>query len=239
MSTINEISEKKVSDLDDLERCKLSYEWRDQEIPKGITFDSHVIKSLLRNPSSYGTQISNKIIESCETLVRKSKPSLNESGNCIILKTGEAIEIKTSFESKKGLHRITHIRPYEKNKFLLMVFVSRESLTYRMYLIPANLIGKLFKLTAMNGTKLVNMVNKNVNMATTIKSEDVDKIFSECNVLKGTTIRNFNSFISSYVKIAIPKVIVPQKHFPTLQTLIHKTNIVKRTKFRKKNWLTE
>lgn len=201
----DKILNKLVKDLTEHEKGLLSLDWKSAPIPDGITFQELIDRCAQKNPGSYGSKIAKAVLFLTREYVDKTSPKMDMGDGLVDFK--DVLEIKTSFESIRGnkrSYRIAHVRLYQDIKMYLLVFIDRETLTARFYLLPTSAI-KLLKLTATNGTAAANRENKNYSLSTTVKSEDVKDLIGSYSVLRGTTFEDYLYYLQYYTKRNNPK----------------------------------
>lgn len=201
MST-DQIINKVVKDLTEFEKGVLSLEWKSAPIPEGVTFQELIYRCAQKNPGSYGSKIAKAILSLITDYVAETSPKMDMGDGLIDFK--DVLEIKASFESSKGTYRIAHVRLYQDVKQYLLVFIDRETLTARFYLLPTVAIKQL-KLTATNGTAAANRENKNYSVSTTVKSENVEKLIGAYSLLSGTTFEDYLDYLQRTTKKLHPK----------------------------------
>jgi len=200
------VLQKLVQDLTEYEKGLLSMEWKSNPIPEGIPFQEVIYRCAQKNPGSYGSRISKTVLYLTRDYTEKTSPKMDMGDG--IINFFDILEIKTSFESVgvngKRTYRIAHVRTYQDIKYYLFVFISRDTLTPRFYLLPACVVNKL-KLTPMNGTAAANRENKNYSRSTTIKSEDVYRVIGSQSVLRGTKFEDYVQYLHNSCKKNHPK----------------------------------
>jgi len=146
----------------------------------------------------YGKMIEKKVIYDSEgILIPGGKDEADSYLFNVHTGRKEYYEIKSSYSSKKGTHRITHIRDDQNFNYFLLCFVDQDdNYKERFFLLPKDYIIENFKLTAMNGTKKSNKDNKVVNKSMTIRKEVAYDLFGQNNVLRGTSYRDWVDYLN-------------------------------------------
>jgi hypothetical protein len=159
----------------------------------GLTFNEFICQCYIKlKPCSYGMRIERKIMD--EVGGKSNSPSLN-LGDISFL--GKNAEIKVSFLSQTNTYSLTHIRMWQEfDMYLFCLIDCDNNFTPEFYLIDKFIMGDV-KMGPMNGTKLSNTKNKNIELRVTIKKGgDVYSMFKRFNKLNGTTLLDLKSFIS-------------------------------------------
>jgi hypothetical protein len=122
-------------------------------------------------------------------------PSLNLGD---ISFSGKNAEIKVSFLSQDKTYCLTHIRMWQEfDMYLFCLIDCDNNFTPEFYLIDKFIIDNV-KMGPMNGTKLSNIKNKNVELRVTIrKGGDSYNMFKRFNKLNGTTLSDLKLYISN------------------------------------------
>ena len=109
-------------------------------------------------------------------------------------------ECKISFKNLNGKYSITNIRSWENFDYFILCFVDIEdNFKLRFFCVPQKAITEnpRIHLTGMNNQSELNSYNLYVGMRTTVAPENIDWLFKEHNMLKGSSYRNLLSFIKS------------------------------------------
>jgi len=145
------------------------------------------------NPCSYGARIQNFI---CGLLGLKV---VSSRLNCGDFKYKDTYgEFKVTYLGQNNGYNITHIRPWQKFKYYLIMFIDcSNEFTPEFYFIHKNTFNK-FKLGSMVGTKETNQDNLNVDLRTYIvKGSTEHKTLAKHNLLKGTSIDDLKEYVFS------------------------------------------
>jgi len=177
---------------------------RDAEVDFNLPMSIFVTEYYRRNPQAYGHGIVNKIIFDTQGLLKSCPSEYGDAFSTSNNKKGTAelfYEGKSSFSSKKGTFRITHIRDFQDFDYFIICFVDRQDkFKEYYYILPKDYICKnpdVFKLGNMNNSKKENQNNVNVDKCVTIKKEVVFEKFGENNLLYGTDYKDLMSCIKS------------------------------------------
>lgn len=146
----------------------------------------------------YGKGIENKVIYDSQGILHHG--GKNEADSYyfnVLIGRKESVEIKSSISSKKGVHRITHIRNEQDFDYFFICLVDKyDNCKERFFLLQKQYITDNFKLTAMNGTTKANKNNKVVSMSMTIRKEVAYDVFGQNNVLNGTSYRDWVNYLN-------------------------------------------
>ena len=162
------------------------------DVDFNLDFNNFICQCYIKlKPCSYGTRIEQKIVKElgCEV----NNASLN-IGDISFL--GKNSEVKVSFLSQSKTYNVTHIRMWQKFHMYLFCFIDCDNnFTPEFYLIDKYILNKV-KMTPMNGTKLSNSENNNIELRTTIKKGgDIHKLLKQSNRLSGTTLEDLKFYI--------------------------------------------
>ena len=156
-------------------------------------------------PSKYGQIVPKKIVRDSNHKITELSPTLDRGDFHINYKI--FIEKKISFRNMNGKYSITNIRGWQKLDYFLLCFVDENTKPY-FYCVPKKTItdNPHITLTPMNNSSSRNIHNTYVGMRTSISHDDLNWLFKNENVLKGTTYKHLLSFINqTFLKIKTSK----------------------------------
>lgn len=151
-------------------------------------------------PSEYGKKILKKIsLDSKGKLMQINQFGV-EKGDCTIAKK-IYFEHVSSVLNKNEKYGIKNIRPWQDfQNFILTLIDNRDNkIKVNFYCIPKDVIvnNPVLKLTAQNSSKDINSENKYVPLACTFEGYEHSWLFSQYNLLKGTTYKDLQDYISA------------------------------------------
>jgi hypothetical protein len=153
-------------------------------------------------PNTYGKLFAKKLIKESEGGLVEVNQNL-DLADCYFTEEDSQrkfCEVKISYINKNGKYRITNIRGYQNFDFFILSFVDMtNSFKTQCYIVPKEVIcsNPKIKLTAMNGTKIINSHNKYVPMSTTLSKMDIEWLFSRHNILPNNGIKSLIKFVKS------------------------------------------
>jgi hypothetical protein len=166
-----------------------------------LPFEEFVIKCRINcDHSKYGAAFPKKILHD-DKRMKEISPTLDK-GDCHI-NYKKYFETKISYASKKGRYSINNIRAWQKFDYFVFCFVdTNDNYKPHFYCLPKKVITEnpCIHLTGMNNNAEINSKNKYVGMKATIKHDDLEWLFEEHNVLKGTEYKHLQSFINKINK---------------------------------------
>jgi hypothetical protein len=149
-------------------------------------------------PNKYGQVFTKKIKQDSNGNIQELSPKLDRGDLHINFK--KFFEGKISYKNMNGNYSITNIRPWQELDYFILCFVdTKDNFKPNFYCVPKKTItdNPRIHLTGMNNQSELNNYNRYVGMRTTIAPENIDWLFKENNILKGTSYRNLLSFIKS------------------------------------------
>lgn len=179
-----------------LKRAQDTYYARGKKIDFTLPFQKFIEEVYETHPGRYGTAIAKKILLDLEGLLVSIKASLN-NGDASDNK-GIVFEIKTSFESIMDLFNLTHLRGHYQNfDYYIICLITTPEFIPRFYCIHKTVIQNNidFKLSSMDGNKISNAENKNVDKRFTFHRSQVDNLIARYNVLGGTEYSDLEFFL--------------------------------------------
>lgn len=184
---------------------KLLDEVNKQRLTKNVFTDEDMnlkIKDFLMKsyqictPSKYGDLFPKKVILDAKGKL-KELPSSLERGDCHI-NYKKFFEAKISYRNKSGKYSITNIRNWQDFDYFILCFVdSDDNFKPYFYCVPKTTItnNPRINLTGMNNTAKTNSKNKYVGTRTSVNPVDLNWLFKNDSVLKGTSYKNLQDFI--------------------------------------------
>ena len=151
-------------------------------------------------PSEYGKKILKKIaIDSKDKLQQINELGI-EKGDCTIAKK-VYFEHASSVLNKSEKYGIRNIRPWQNfDNFILTLIDNRDGkIKVSFYCVPKNVIlnNPVLKLAPQNSSKTINSENKYVPLSCTFEGYEHTWLFSSHNLLKGTSYKDLQDYISN------------------------------------------
>jgi len=197
-----------------LENAQLIFAQRSQKLDYGIPFSKFVTEAYQGVPAKYGTAIAKKIATDFDGLLKTTKAS--ENNGDVVNNAGLAFEIKSSFANAKKLFNLTHLRGHFQDfEFYIICLISTPDFTPRFYCVHKSILqnNSELKITAMNGNKISNAQNSNIDKRVTFHSDNVEKLFGQYNVLGGTQYSDLEFYILKRNGLKYRKDISHGKYF--------------------------
>lgn len=153
-------------------------------------------------PNTYGKLFAKKLIKESDGGLVEVNQNL-DLADCYFTTEDfqrKFCEVKISYINKNGKYRITNIRGFQNFDFFILSFVDMtNSFKTQYYVVPKEVVcsNPKIKLTAMNGTKIINSHNKYVPMSTTLSKMDIEWLFSRHNLLPNNRTKSLIKFVKS------------------------------------------
>lgn len=152
-------------------------------------------------PNKYGDLFPKKVVYDSNGMLKELSSTLDK-GDCHI-NFKKYYECKISFRNKSGKYSITNIRDWQEFNYFILCFVDSDNdFKPYFYCVPKETItdNQGINLTGMNNTEEINRMNTYVGKRTSINSMDLDWLFKEKSVLKGTSYKHLQDYIKKSYK---------------------------------------
>jgi hypothetical protein len=134
-------------------------------------------------------------------MLKEISPTLDKGDGHINFK--KFYECKISFRNISGKYSITNIRDWQGFDYFILCFVDTDdNFKSYFYCVPKEVItnNQSLKLTGMNNTEEINRMNKYVGKRTSIDNFDINWLFKDKSVLKGTSYKHLQDYIQKSYK---------------------------------------